>query len=204
MKGPLAMRRVALMFGALCAVLVIWYLAVRPVVLKVAVGPRQTSQFAYLEAITRLLRETRQPVRFQIVPVEGTQEASKLLDNRRVDLALLRSNDLGSADARSIAIVHKRAVILAARKDAGIGSLRELTGKRVVVAAGDGDSYLPFVLRILSHYEIDADELDLEELPRSEIPAAIATGRFQGEPQHVVGDRRQPEHRAERLGCTGA
>jgi TRAP-type uncharacterized transport system substrate-binding protein len=178
MKGPLSMRRVALMFGALCSILAIWYLAVRPTELKVAVGPDRTPMLAYAEAMARLMRETRQPVRLKVVRAGDSEDASKLLDSRKVDLALLRSDDLTSTDARSIVIVNKRALILAAKKTVEIKSMRDLAGKRIVVAMGDGDSNLPIIQRILSHYDIDADQLEIEELPRAEIPAGFAADRF--------------------------
>ena len=120
------MRRVALMFGALCGVLAIWYLAVRPTVLTIAVGPAGSSQGAFAETVGKLLKETRQPFRFKVVETDGTEESSKQLDGRKVDLALLRSDDLTSKEARSIVIVHRRSLILVSRKEAKIESLRDI------------------------------------------------------------------------------
>ena len=100
MKGPLAMRRVALMFGALCAILAIWFLALRPAVLTIAVGPSNSTQAAVVATVAKLLRETRQPFRFKILTAEGTEDSSKLLDARRVDLALLRAAVGGAAQTK--------------------------------------------------------------------------------------------------------
>lgn len=178
MKGPLAMRRVALMFGALCAILAIWFLALRPAVLTIAVGPSNSTQAAFVATVAKLLRETRQPFRFKILTAEGTEDASKLLDARRVDLALLRSDDLTSKDARSIVIAHRRSIILVTRKEAKIGSLREIAGKRIAIANGDSDSLVPLIERIMGHYDVATDDLEIEELPHAAIPAAFAAGRF--------------------------
>lgn len=180
MKGQHAMRRVALTFGALCLLLAVWYIAVRPTVLTIAVGPPGSSQAAYVETIAKLLKETRQPFQLKIISASGTEAASALLDGRKTDLAALRSDDLTAKDARSIVILHRRALILVSRKEAGIDSLREIGGKRIAIATTDSDTYLPVIERVMSHYEIDADELKIEEIPRAEIPAALAEGRIDG------------------------
>ncbi len=177
MKGPLAMRRVALMFGALCGVLAIWYLAVRPTVLTIAVGPAGTSQVAFVETVAKLLRETRQPFRFKILTTDGTEESSRLLDGRKVELALLRSDDLTSKEARSIVIAHRRSLLLVSRKEAEIESLRDIAGKKVAIATTDTDSFMPLIERVMAHFEVDTDDLTIEEIPREDIPAALAEGR---------------------------
>lgn len=178
MKAHLALRRIALMLGALCALLAVWYLAVRPTTLTIAVGPEGSSQFNYAATIAKLMKETKQPFKLKVVHVAGTAEASEMLDDGKADLAIVRSDDLTSKDARSIVIIHKRAIILVAHKDAGIESLRDVGGKKIAISMSDTDSYKPIIERILGHYEVETDELKLEEMPRDEIAAALADKRI--------------------------
>lgn len=180
MKGHLALRRVAVLLGGLCVLLGVWYLAVRPVTLSIAVGPAESTQVNYIRNLARVLKDTRQPVRLRIVPVEGTAAASELLDKGRVDLAVLRSDDMESRDARSIVILHKRAIVLVTRKDSGIDSLRDIAGKPIGITDVDADSYKSMIERIMSHYDVDEDELKLEPMRREGIVTAMAEKRLDG------------------------
>jgi TRAP-type uncharacterized transport system substrate-binding protein len=182
MRGQLALRRVAVMLGALCFLIGGWYLAVRPTTLTVAVGPPGSTQVTFVDALARVLRDARQPVRLKVVRAEGGEASSKLLDDGGVDLAVLRSDDLASRDARSIVILHKRSAMLVVRKDAGIESLRDIGGRPIAVTDIDADSYQPVLQRIMSHYDYDVDDeaLQIERLSRADTVAAMAQRRIAG------------------------
>ncbi len=180
MKGQLALRRIALVMAAMCVVLAGWYLWLRPTTLRIAVGPEKSSQREYIENIARLMKETKQPFRLKIVTVAGTTEASDALDNGKADIAVVRSDDLTSKDARSIVIIHKRAVVLVAREDTGIKTLRDVNGKKIAISMADSDSFKGILERILSHYDIDDDDVTLTEMPRANIAEALAEKRIDG------------------------
>jgi len=174
------LRRIALVLAGMSALLAGWYLWLRPTTLTIAVGPAKSSQATYIETIARLMRETKQPFRFNVIKVGGTEAASDALDTGKADLAVVRSDDLSSKDARSIVIIHKRAIILVTRKDAGIESLKDVGGKKIAISTADTDTFKPIVERILSHYEVDEDEMNLEEMPRNRIAAALAAKEIEG------------------------
>ncbi len=180
MKGQLALRRIALVLAGMCAVLAGWYLWLRPTTLVIAVGPEKSSQAAYIDTIARLMNETKQPFRLRVLRVEGTEAASDALDTGKSDLAVVRSDDLSSKDARSIVIIHKRAIILIARKDSGIESMKDVGGKKIAISMADSDSFKPILERILSHYEVEEDDMKLEEMPRDNIAAAMAAKTIDG------------------------
>ncbi len=182
MTGHLALRRVAVMLGALCLGIGGWYFAVRPVTLTVAVGPPGSTQVTFIETLARVLKDARQPVRLKVVRADGSATASQMLDRGEVDLAVLRSDDLGSRDARSVVILHKRSVLLVVRKDAGIGTLRDIADKPIAVTDMDTDSYQSMLQRIMSHYDYDVEGevLQIEPLSRSATIAAMAERRIAG------------------------
>ncbi len=180
MARQLALRRVAVVLGALCFVLAAWYLAVRPTTLRVALGASGSTQVEVMEALARVLRDTQQPFRFKLVRTAGTAEASRMLDKGTVDLAVLRSDDHEGKDARSIVILHKRALALVVRKDSGIESLRDITDRPIGVTNVDSDSYQPLVRRIMSHFEFDEEGLKLQEMSRKETVEAMAQRRIDG------------------------
>lgn len=175
MKGYLALRRIALVLAGMSALLAAYYLLLRPTTLTIAVGPDPSAQHRYVEAIARFMKEGRQPFRLRVLSVAGAIEASKALDDGRADLAVIRSDDLTARDARSIVIIHRRAVVLIARKDSGIENLRGVAGKSIGIAQADSDAFRPLLERILSQYEIEPDEVKLQELPREAIPIALAS-----------------------------
>src|SRR5262245_52364282 len=177
MNRHLTMRRVALVLGALCVALVLWYWLVRPTTLTIAVGPAGSAHVAYVETIAKVLRETRQPFRLKVVRVEGVEEASRQLDAGKVDLAVVRSDDPTSNDARSIVLIHRRSLVLIARKEAEIETIRDLEEKKTGLLVSDSDSFRPLIKLIMSHYEINADEMALVDIPWAEAPAALASKR---------------------------
>ena len=180
MARQLALRRVAVVLGGLCLVLAAWYVAVRPTTLRVAVGPTKSTQVEVLEALGRVLRDSRQPFRFKLVRAEGSADAGAMLDKGAVDLAVLRSDVQEWKDARSIVILHKRAVVLVTRKDSGIESLRDIANRPIGITNVDADSYKPLVERIMSHFELEEDELKLQEMTRKETVEAMAQRRIDG------------------------
>lgn len=180
MRGHLALRRVAVMLAVLCLVLVVWYLAVRPTTLSIAVGPSGSPQVTLIENLARVLRDTRQPYRLRVVTSEGTSASSEQLDGSRVDLAVVRSDDLTSKDARSIVILHRRAIAFIVRKDAGIESLRDIGDKPIGITEADTDSYKPMIERIMGHYGVEEDDLNLLPMQRDEISEAMAQRKIEG------------------------
>jgi TRAP-type uncharacterized transport system substrate-binding protein len=180
MARQLALRRVAVVLGALCLVLAAWYLAVRPTMLRVAVGPPGSAQVEVMEALARVLRDTHQPFRLRLVRAGGTADASRMLDKGTVDLAVLRSDDHEGRDARSIVILHKRALAVVLRKDSGIETLRDIADRPIGITNVDSDSYRPIVQRIMSHFELDEAALKLQEMTSKETVDAMAQRRIDG------------------------
>ena len=102
MHTRLAFRRIATIFGAVCMLLIVWHLYWRPVILRVAVGPVDSGQWRFVQATAKALKDTGQPFRLRLVPVEQSTSASAALEKGVVDLAVLRSDDPTSTEARSI------------------------------------------------------------------------------------------------------
>jgi TRAP-type uncharacterized transport system substrate-binding protein len=120
------------------------------------------------------MHESRQPFRLEIVPHEDSIAAAAALDAGRVDLALVRSDDPTSAEARSIVVVQKRHAILVARQDGGIAGWSYLRGRSVGVVRGDTDSSLSLVERILDHNGVSASDVRLSDIALQDAAGAIA------------------------------
>lgn len=87
-----------------------------PALLTVAVGPQNSPILAYTKEIQEALVETRQPFRLKILVTTGSVESSNLLDSRKSNIAIVRSDDETSKTARSIVVLQKKTLFVIARK----------------------------------------------------------------------------------------
>lgn len=147
-------RRIAFLFAALAAGIALYAYLTLPMVLRVAVGPEGSEQARFIDATAKALKDARAPVRFDIVSTAGSPDSSVALDGRRVDLAVLRSDDPTSQDALSVMVLHHRGIVVIGRADRGIATFSDLQDRRVVVAMGTTDSSRDLFERILTHYGI--------------------------------------------------
>ncbi len=177
MNRRLLLRWTATLFGLAAIGLALWFFLTQPLTLRIAVGPEGSQQMIFTRALARAIVERRLGFRLEIVPKADSAEAAKALDDDQVQLALVRSDDPTSTEARSIVVVQKRHVIVVARADRGILDVSQLAGRILGVVRGESDDNKPLVERILAHYRVGADAVDLRELPIQLAGAALASGQ---------------------------
>lgn len=191
-------RRWLLVLATVLAVgVAFWKYASMPTTLRVAVGPAGSDREVFLKSIAKAFSEGRKSVRLKLVPVGDSAEAARLLDADKVDLAVVRSDEAKIADARSFAVLDRRAIVLVMRsetaslskakkptakaKDADAEdeaepvSPSQLSGKRIVVVADGAGSNQALVARILAHSGLGKDAVTLSELPLDQVASAMAS-----------------------------
>jgi TRAP-type uncharacterized transport system substrate-binding protein len=179
MKGRYVLRWTAVLLGLAALGLLAWLAAHQPRTFKIAVGPDGSQQMIFMRSLARAMVETRQPYRLEIVPKPDSIRAAMALDANDVDLAVLRSDDTTSADARSIVTIQKRHVLVIARQDSGFTDISSLIGRPIGVVRGGSDDNRNLIRRILQHYateDVDAGGLELRDLPIQQASAALAAG----------------------------
>jgi TRAP-type uncharacterized transport system substrate-binding protein len=172
------LRSMAAVFTLLAVSIAIWLYFSMPRTLRVAVGPANSEQVRFMHNVARAMADTRQPFRLDLRVNNGSVDSSQALDHRKADIAILRSDDPTSTEARSIAILQKRSIIIVSRKDSNISSLADLHGRSAAVIAGDSDSNLPLIERILAHYEIVPEDAGLREMRAADVAAAMGEGKL--------------------------
>jgi len=172
------LRSMAAVFTLLAVSIAVWLYFSMPRTLRVAVGPANSEQVRFMHNVARAMADTRQPFRLDLRINNGSVDSSQALDRRKADIAILRSDDPTSTEARSIAILQKRSIIIVSRKDSNISSLADLHGRSAAVIAGDSDSNLPLIERILAHYEIVPEDAGLREMHPPEVAAAMGEGKL--------------------------
>lgn len=162
MKTTVWLRRAAVGFGTLCVVLATWWYLVAPKMLRVAVGPQDSLQHRYFQSLSRALADQQKPFRFELVLADTTLAAGKLLGARKVDLAVLRSDETATLEARSIAILGRRSIVLLAPKSGSIDSIKNLEDRRIAIIS-PGGAYSDLLGRIATHYGASLDRALISE-----------------------------------------
>ncbi|WP_247986842.1 TAXI family TRAP transporter solute-binding subunit [Bradyrhizobium sp. 186] len=181
-----------LIFGAAAGTL---YYALRPITLRIAVGPPGSNDHKVIEAMTEAFANESRTVRLSPIATAGAVEALALLGAGKTDLAVGRGDLEMPADAQTVVVLRKNFVVLWSPSGlAGKGSKRkpapkikeiaDLAGHRVgVIGATSANAALLRV--ILSASGVDADKVtvthfgtgQIEELARDRtLDAFMAVG----------------------------
>jgi TRAP transporter TAXI family solute receptor len=155
------------------------YWALRPVTLKIAVGPPNSDDQKLIQALAQTFSRDQSSVRLAPVTTEGAAESIALLAAGKADLAVARGDLDMPADAESVAILRKNVVVLWAPSGlaakgskkplpAKIKSIDDLAGHRVGVI---GRSQVNVILLrvILKESGVDPDKVAVTQFGTGQI-----------------------------------
>jgi TRAP transporter TAXI family solute receptor len=165
-----------LLFGAAAAGL---YLALRPTILKIAVGPPNSDDQKLIQALALTFSRDQSSVRLNPIQTEGAAESIALLTAHKADLAVARGDLEMPADAESVAILRKNVVVLwapsglaakGAKKPPApkIKSIDDLAGHRVGVI-GRTQANVTLLRVILKESGVDPDKVAVTQFGTSQI-----------------------------------
>jgi TRAP transporter TAXI family solute receptor len=144
--------------------------------LRVATGPMGSGGQKFFAAFVRTVADAHPRVRLKIVPTADSEASEKALVAGEADLAVVRSDELTSTAAQTIAILRREVVGLVIPPHAPIEKVRDLAGKTLgLVQGAAGDARL--LDQILAYYQIPADKLQRVVLAPNEIGPAIREKR---------------------------
>jgi len=154
------------------------YYALRPVTLRIAVGPAGSDDQKLVLALAQTFARDGSPVRLAPITTEGATESIALLSAKKTDLAVARG-DLGlPADAESVAIVRKNVVVLwapsgrppkgAKKAAAKIKALDDLAGHRVGVI-GRTEANVTLLRVILKESGVDPDKVAVSQFATNQL-----------------------------------
>jgi TRAP transporter TAXI family solute receptor len=156
------------------------YWALRPVTLKIAVGPPNSDDQKLIQALAQTFARDKSSVRLAPVTTEGATESIALLAAGKADLAVARG-DLGlPADAESVAILRKNVVVLWApsglpakgskkQPAAKIKTIDDLGGHRVGVI-GRTQANVTLLRVILKESGVEPDKVTVTQFSTNQIP----------------------------------
>jgi TRAP transporter TAXI family solute receptor len=177
-----------MMFVTLAGVLAVigavagaYYFAMRPVTLRIAVGPANSDDVKVVQALTQAFTQTRSHIRLRPIQTDGAAASAQAMADGRADLAIIRGDLDVPKDAQAVATLRKNVAVLwvppAAKgkgKKAGpkITKIPQLSGRRVGVV-GRTPANVNLLKVILQQYGVDPAKVDIVQFPASEAAEAI-------------------------------
>jgi TRAP transporter TAXI family solute receptor len=155
------------------------YLALRPVTLRIAVGPPGSDDQKLIQALAQTFGREKNHVRLAPITTEGATESIALLASSKTDLAVARGDLEMPADAESVAILRKNVVVLWApsglaakgskkQPAAKIKTIDDLAGHRVAVI-GRTQANVTLLRVILKESGVDPDKVAVTQFGTSQV-----------------------------------
>jgi TRAP transporter TAXI family solute receptor len=159
-----------------------YYFAVRPVTLRIAVGPANSDDVKVVQALTQAFNnQAHSQVRLRPIQTDGAVASAQTLGDGKADLAIIRGDLEVPKNAQAVATLRKNVVVLwvppAAKvkgKKAGpkITKIAQLTGRRIGVV-GRTQANVNLLKVILQQYGVDPTKVEIIQFPAHEAVESI-------------------------------
>src|SRR5262249_55261572 len=160
-----------------------YYFAMRPVTLRIAVGPGGSDDVKVVQTLTQAFAQTHGYVRLRPVQTDGASASAGALADGKVDLAIIRGDLDVPKNAQAVATLRKNVVVLwvpqsAKGKKAGskITKIAQLAGHRIGVV-GRTQANVNLLHVILHQYGVDPAKVEIVQFPAGEAADAIRNQR---------------------------
>ncbi|TYO66540.1 TAXI family TRAP transporter solute-binding subunit [Bradyrhizobium hipponense] len=175
-----ALVTLALVLAILGALVGGYYFAMRPVILKVAVGPANSDDVKVVQALTQAFAQNKSYVRLRPIQTDGATASAALLAEGKADLAIVRGDLDVPKNAQAVATLRKNVVVLwsvpgkGKKKGAKITKIAQLAGHRVGVV-GRTQANVNLLKVVLQQYGVDPAKVEIVQFPANEAAEAIRT-----------------------------
>src|SRR3954469_10982052 len=159
-----------------------YYFAMRPVTLRIAVGPVNSDDLKVVQNLTQAFNNQRNSVvRLRPVQTDGALTSASLLGEGKADLAIIRGDLEVPKNAQAVATLRKNVVVLwvpPAVKVRGkkaapkITKIAQLAGRRIGVV-GRTQANVNLLKVILQQYGVDPAKVEIIQFPANEAAEAI-------------------------------
>ena len=159
-----------------------YYFAMRPVTLRIAVGPANSDDIKVVQTLTQALNnQASSQVRLRPLQTDGASASAQALAEGKADLAIIRGDLEVPKNAQAVATLRKNVAVLwvppAAKgkgKKAGpkITKIAQLAGRRIGVV-GRTQANVNLLKVILQQYGVDPAKVEIIQFPANEAAEAI-------------------------------
>jgi len=156
-----------------------YYFAMRPVTLRIAVGPASSDDLRVVQALTQAFTQSHSQIRLRPIQTEGATASAQTLAEGKADLAIIRGDLNVPKNAQAVATLRKNVAVLwvpAAMKGKKSGpkisKITQLAGRRVGVI-GRTQANVDLLKVILQQYGVDPNKVEVVQFPTTEAADAI-------------------------------
>src|SRR6266851_6009620 len=187
-QPSLRSARRKMMFVTLAGILAVvgtlvgaYYFEMRPVTLRIAVGPANSDDIRVVQALTQAFAHTHGQVRLRPMQTDGSTASAQALGEGKADLAIIRGDLEVPKNAQAVATLRKNVAVLwapPAAKAKGkkaapkITKIPQLAGHRIGVV-GRTQANVNLLKVILQQYGVDPSKLEIVQFPAAEAADAI-------------------------------
>jgi TRAP transporter TAXI family solute receptor len=163
----------------------IYYFAMRPETLRIAVGPANSDDLKVVQTLAQGFTQARGHVRLRLVQTDGATASAKALEEGKADLAIIRGDLEVPKNAQAVATLRKNVAVLwvpppAKAKDKKsapkITGIPQLAGHRVGVV-GRTQANVNLLKVILQQYGVDPAKVEIVQFPAADAAEAIHQGK---------------------------
>jgi TRAP transporter TAXI family solute receptor len=159
-----------------------YYFAMRPVTLRIAVGPANSDDLKVVQNLAQAFNNQRNSlVRLRPLQTDGAATSANLLGEGKADLAIIRGDLEVPKNAQAVATLRKNVVVLwvppagkaRSRTSAPrVTKIAQLSGRRIAVV-GRTDANVNLLKVILRQYGVDPAKVEIVQFPANEAAEAI-------------------------------
>jgi len=147
----------------------------KPVVLTVAAGSVDGESLALISAISARLTASKSHVRLKVSDSGSSAKAAELLATGKADLAVVRGDTRGLADARSVLLLTHGVVLIVAPAAVTADSLGDLSDTTIGVIGGPINH--PVVEALKQVYQFDRAKVRFQDVALADGSAALSSGK---------------------------
>jgi len=156
-----------------------YYFAVRPVTLRIAVGPANSDDLKVVQALSQAFATAHSQIRLRPIQTDGATASAQTIADGKADLAIVRGDLSVPKNAQAVASLRKNVAVLwvqaptkGKKAAAKITKVSQLAGRRIGVI-GRTPANVDLLKVILQQYGIDPGKVDIVQFPITEAVDAI-------------------------------
>ena len=159
----------------------VYYFEMRPVILRIAVGPANSDDIKVVQALTQAFTHAHSHVRLRPMQTDGATASAQALADGKADLAIIRGDLEVPKNAQAVATLRKNVAVLwvpPAAKGKGnkagpkITKIQQLSRHRIGVV-GRTEANINLLKVILQQYGVDPTKIEMVQFPANEAAESI-------------------------------
>ena len=156
-----------------------YYFAVRPINLRIAVGPTNSDDLKVVQALSQAFHAAHSQIRLRPVQTDGAIASAQMIADGNADLAIVRGDLSVPKNAQAVATLRKNVAVLwvpaplkGKKAAAKITKVSQLAGRRIGIV-GRAPANLDLLKVILKQYGVDPGKVDVVQFAATDAVDAI-------------------------------